>query len=101
LPERLRLNRELAQSRDGGCDGSAAGLAIEVKRQERLNIGTWLKQARGSAQNGSIPVVAYRQNHGDWKCVVEMTPLQLACYMRYRKNLDDTEATIEAAHREF
>jgi hypothetical protein len=33
--------------------------------------------------------------------VVEMTPLQLACYMRYRKNLDDTEATIEAAHREF
>jgi hypothetical protein len=100
LPERLRLNRELAQSRDGGCDGSGSGLAIEVKRQENLRLGSWLKQARGSAQ-GSIPVVAYRQNRGSWKCVVEMTPLQLACYMRYRKNIEDTEATIAAAVRDL
>jgi hypothetical protein len=73
---------------------------IEVKRQESLRLNDWLKQARlaaqGSAQ-GSTPyaVVAYRQNNQPWRCVVEMTPVQLAAFMRYTQNIGDTVNNIE------
>jgi len=96
LPERLRLSRELAQSREGGSDGSAAQCQIEVKRQEVLRLNDWLKQARLSANgSGEYPVVAYRQNNEPWRCVVEMTPVQLAAFMRYTQNIGDTVASIE------
>lgn len=69
---------------------------IEVKRQETLRLNDWLKQARLAANgSGSVPVVAYRQSREPWRCVVEMTPLQLACYLRYKQNLDDTAATVQ------
>ena len=121
LPERLRIERELSQTRDGGADGKSAGVVIEVKRQERLNLPQWVKQAREAAENsrplenrgplenryalenstGVTPVVAYRQNGEPWRCLVEMSPLQLAVYMRYKNNLDETAATIAAAHRDL
>lgn len=115
LPERLRLERELGQSRDGGTDGKSARVAIEVKRQENLRLNDWLKQARQAAENlensensgslenrkGLVPVVAYRQNGEPWRCLVELTPLQLAVFMRYQANLDETAATIAAAHRDL
>lgn len=98
LPERLRLKRELAQSRDGGADGSSAQCMIEVKRQESIRLNAWLKQARLAAEgSGHYPVVAYRQNRDEWRCVVEMTPLQLAAFMRYSQNIGDTIASIERA----
>jgi hypothetical protein len=93
LPASEHITRELAQSRDGGCDGRSARFAIEVKRQERLNIGTWLRQARAQAQD-QIPVVAYRQNRGEWHCVIECDPVWLATLIRYCRNLDDTAATL-------
>jgi hypothetical protein len=99
LPERLRIERQLGQSRDGGADGSAANVVIEVKRQERLRLGDWLKQARlaGSATNGSAPyaVVAYRQSGEPWRCLVEMSPVQLAAFMRYSQNIGDTVDNIK------
>lgn len=103
LPERLRIQRDLAQSRDGGADGSAGNVVIEVKRQEVLRLNDWLKQARlagsaaqGSAAQGSAPyaVVAYRQNGEPWRCLVEMTPIQLAAFMRYSHNIGDTVRAI-------
>jgi hypothetical protein len=101
LPETEHIQRELGSARDGGSDGRTARFSIEVKRQERLNIGTWLKQARAQAQqDGSIPVVAYRQNRGDWTCLVELDPVWLAALIRYVRNLDDTAATLEAAVRQ-
>lgn len=90
LPARLQMARRLGQARDGGSDGSTAHVNIEVKRQERLNLPAWLRQARHGS-GGKVPVVAYRQNHGDWHCLVDMTPVQLAAYLRYRANLLDTE----------
>lgn len=104
LPERLRIQRELGQSRDGGCDGISAGVAIEVKRQETLCLPKWLKQAREAAASvtsasvGSAPVtpvVVYRRNGEPWRCLVEMTPVQLAAFMRYSHNIGDTVASIE------
>ena len=78
LPPELWLERDLAQPRDGGLDGSIGSFNIEVKRQERLALPQWLAQAR--AQPG-IPVVCYRQNRQPWRCLVELTPRQLAAVM--------------------
>lgn len=96
LPERLRIQREIGQSRDGGLDGNSASVGIEVKRQERLNLPKWLKQARDGA-GGKIPVVAYRQNGGQWNCLVDLNPMQLASFMRWRTHMADTEAKIMQA----
>ncbi len=93
LPERLRLKRILGQARDGGSDGEGSGLVIEVKRQERLVLNKWLEQARLAA-NGSVPVVAYRQNNDQWHILVDMTPVQLAAYMRNREKLESTEQEL-------
>ena len=93
LPERMRLQRELGQTRDGGLDGISTSVSIEVKRQERLNLPKWLQQARDGAA-AHVPVVAYRQNTDSWHCLVDMNPIQLAAYMRWRPNLEDTEQSI-------
>jgi len=88
------MKRELAQSRDAGLDGVSTSVGIEVKRQETLALPKWLKQAREGCEEEQTPVVAYRQNGGDWHCLVDMTPIQLAAYMRYSNNLADTERAI-------
>lgn len=97
LPERLRIERDLSQTRDGGADGKSAGVVIEVKRQESLRLGPWLAQVREAAGSAQVPVLAYRQSNQPWRCLVEMTPVQLAAYMRYRNNLKDTEAYLEGS----
>ena len=38
----------------------------EVKRVEKLNIWNAQKQAVADAEEGKIPALAYRRNHGDW-----------------------------------
>ena len=81
LPENMRMQRELSQTRDKGLDGISASVGIEVKRQETLSIPKWLRQAREGA-GGLVPVVAYRQNSGGWHCLVDLTPMQLAAFMR-------------------
>jgi hypothetical protein len=98
LPERLRFKRNLSQTRDGGADGSGPDfVSIEVKRQERLSIGAWLKQARAQCVNGSTPVVAYRQNNDSWHILVELEPAQFAAFLRYYHNIGDTARTIKTA----
>src|SRR5210317_1924229 len=94
LPERLQIKRKLGQARDGGDDGFAAGVSIEVKRQESLRLNQWLQQARESAGD-NYPVVMYRQNRSQWKCLVEMTPTQLAAFMRYTRNIEDTILNLQ------
>ena len=96
LPERLRIQRELGQTREGGLDGVSTSVGIEVKRQERLNLPKWLQQAREGA-GGRVPVVAYRQNGGSWNCIVDLTPVQLASFMRWRTHMEDTETKILAS----
>lgn len=35
---------------------------VECKRQERIQLPMWLRQAKGEAPTGTIPVVVFRQN---------------------------------------
>ena len=39
---------------------------VEVKRQERLKLPEWLRQAQDEAPAGVVPVVAFRQSRGQW-----------------------------------
>ncbi len=93
LPEHLHMTRTLNQTRDGGSDGSDELFGVEIKRQEALKIGTWLKQARRQCEDDSgelckTPVLAYRQNNADWSVLVEMDTFQFARYLEWRHKLE-------------
>ncbi len=47
----------------------------EVKRQERLKLPEWLKQACAECPNGAIPVVSFRQNGGEWFACLRLADL--------------------------
>ena len=40
-------------------------LFSECKRQERIQLPAWLRQAKTEAPAGTVPVVAFRQNRGE------------------------------------
>jgi len=41
-------------------------LHVECKRQERLALPAWLRQASEEAPDGTVPVVCFRQNREQW-----------------------------------
>ena len=55
----------------------ANGLAIhsEVKRAERLKLPEWLRQAAAEAPQGTVPVVSFRQNRGEWYAALPLADL--------------------------
>ena len=60
-----------------GASGDAdvigiAGLHIEVKRVERLNIQDALEQARRDARDGEVPAVFHRRNNEEWKVTMSI-----------------------------
>lgn len=65
----LDISRNLDQTRDGGHDLDGLPFALEVKRQEKLSLGKWWRQAVEQA-NGRPPVLAYRQSRKPWRFVV-------------------------------
>lgn len=66
------VQRNQNQSAVGGCDlVGTFGFAIEVKRQEQLNINTWWAQCVKSAEHlDEEPVLIYRQNGKKWRVVM-------------------------------
>jgi hypothetical protein len=93
LPERLRIRRNLGQARDAGADGSLAFMEIEVKRQEKLRLKPWLEQVKVAAAE-KVPVLAYRQNHGSWECLVVMDQLELASFICWQEKKKQEEQEI-------
>lgn len=63
------VQRNQNQTAVGGCDlTNVFGMAVEVKRQEQLSIGTWWKQCVAAAErNQELPVLIYRQNRKPWR----------------------------------
>lgn len=49
------------------------GYTIEVKRCERLDVPSWMRQAYAAARGGEVPVVIFRRSNEAWH-VIE--PLQ-------------------------
>ena len=67
LPKNVKIERNLTQTRDGGCDIICAPFAFEVKRCEVLQLNAWWKQARDNAFSLNLePVLAFRQNQKKW-----------------------------------
>jgi hypothetical protein len=50
-------------------------LHIEVKRQERVQLPIWLRQAKLDAPAEAIPVVCFRQNLGEWYAALPLADL--------------------------
>lgn len=66
-----KFERNITQSRYGGADCIDMGrIKLEVKRQEKLNISDWWKQAERQAKGG-VPVLAYRQSRKPWTFVLD------------------------------
>lgn len=65
--------RNLNQARSGGFDlDGLPGVALEVKRQEKLLITKWWKQTCDQCVKAGLelPVLMYRQNNRPWKFVL-------------------------------
>lgn len=54
------------------------GVHVEVKRQERLELPRWLRQAEEERSPGEVPVVAHRRNNERWYATL---PLLDLCYL--------------------
>ena len=50
-------------------------LHIETKRQERLQLKEWLRQAADEAPRGATPVVCFRQSRGEWHACLPLADL--------------------------
>lgn len=69
--EPIQLFRNQNQSALGGYDiDGIPWLAIEIKRQEQLNINSWWKQVVTATGEGQVPLLAFRQNHKKWRFMV-------------------------------
>lgn len=55
--------------------GNGVMIHSEVKRAERLKLPEWLRQAADEAPIGSVPVVAFRQNRGEWYATLKLSDL--------------------------
>jgi len=70
---RQMLKRNLNQTRDGGHDIAGLDfLALEVKRQETLDVESWWRQTLTQAEKagGLTPVLVYRQNGRKWQVMM-------------------------------
>ena len=64
------LKRNLLQTREGGADITGGEpWVIEVKRCQQIENNKWWKQVKAAINDptSEIPVVAFRQNHGQWR----------------------------------
>lgn len=63
-----KIERNIGQARDGGCDINAGSLVIEVKRRKTLlTFRAWYDQAKASVKRtGDIPIVVMREDGGEF-----------------------------------
>jgi hypothetical protein len=67
---------KLQQQQGGVCDLIAGDrFYVDVKRAERLKLPEWLRQAADEAPQGTVPVVAFRQNRGEWYAALPLAAL--------------------------
>jgi hypothetical protein len=71
------IGRNLDQTRDGGHDiAGVPNFAIEVKRQETLNLKKWWEQTVKQAITAQgRPVLIYRPNRKPWRAVISLYEL--------------------------
>ncbi|WP_148716475.1 putative PDDEXK endonuclease [Chitinolyticbacter meiyuanensis] len=78
----IAVKRNLTQTREKGCDTlDVAGWAIECKRQESLQLGSWWAQTLRQADTAKCrPILFYRQSRQPWRAVVRLHDVAPAIY---------------------
>lgn len=68
----------------GGADilNGPAGCSIEVKRQERCSIWSWLEQCEQAAKPTDIPLVVFRRSRSQWYACLPLEELLPLLRMR-------------------
>jgi len=66
----LEIRRNLVQYQAGGVDLTGLPWSLEVKRHEKLSLGTWWNQATAQANASEPPALAYRLSRRPWRFVV-------------------------------
>ena len=95
-----KIERNLQQTRSGGADNHEAfPFGVEVKRQEKLQITKWWVQTEEQAGDRT-PVLAYRQNRGEWRILVGMDLPQFAEYVREQIPIIQGRSGVEKAEQD-
>lgn len=68
----LRTERTLGGRHQAYGDILCEGLAVEVRRRERLTIEPWLAQHVEHCPPHFVPVVVARRNRGTWMAALEL-----------------------------
>jgi Holliday junction resolvase-like predicted endonuclease len=70
-----KIERNIGQARDGGCDINAGSLVVEVKRRKTLTtFRAWYEQARAAVtRTGDIPIVVMREDGEDFMVALSLT----------------------------
>lgn len=91
------VERNITQTRFGGADIlTVQPFAIEVKRQQNLQINTWWKQAlRQRTEENPVPVLVWRQNRQPWSVRIG------AEFVLKKKMLDGAESWVEISLPHF
>lgn len=71
-----QCRRAFASGARGGADLTGIpGVALECKRQERVELRSWWAQAEAAADPGEVPVVALRWSRGPALAVLPLDEL--------------------------
>ena len=62
----VAVKRLLGQTRDSGADFRIGSVVVEVKRQERASLHTWLNQAEAAKGPGDVAAVMWRPSRRGW-----------------------------------
>lgn len=69
--ERATRNFGSGSQGNGDVAHGPAGVSIEIKRAERVQLRTWWQQCADDA-GSDIPLLVVRWNHGPWLSVMEL-----------------------------
>lgn len=56
-------------------DLAVSGLAIEVRRREKLNVDTWARDHEDETPDHLTPVVVWRKSNAPWRCTLLLEDL--------------------------
>lgn len=105
LPPVVDIKRNLMQCAEGGYDiEGLPWLAIEVKRQERLEVERWWQQAVAQAERADrLPVLIYRQSRKKWRVVMYggVQPMSAKNGWSYMEVEIDIEAFLRWLHSQI
>ena len=83
-PNARRTSDGRAQIGRGDVLNGPAGVHIEIKRQERLNIPKAFDQATGDAHELDIPIVVHRPSRHAWMATLPLDELLALLALRER-----------------